>query len=118
MLSDMKWSLQTVFIAVPVLLYHLAAIRRDQKLGSEKALSGKNVTMMLYDKHTPAPAFIESKLGYKVRCVQFAGEPPAIPTQRTDEELERLATEISASTANDIMVILLDGEARVLPYKE
>ncbi len=76
---NMKWSLQTVFIAVPVLLYHLAAIRQDQKLGSEKALSRKNVTVMLYDKNSPALAFIENKLGYKVRCVQYAGEPPANP---------------------------------------
>ncbi|MGA9048860.1 MAG: DUF5671 domain-containing protein [Dehalococcoidia bacterium] len=117
-LSDMKWSLQTVFIAVPVLLYHLAAIRQDQRLGSEKALSRKNITVMLYDKNSPELTFIQNKLGYKVRCMQYGGEPPAIPTQRSEEELERLATEIGTSEANDIMVILLDGEAKVLPYKE
>jgi hypothetical protein len=117
-LVNIKWSLQTVFIAVPVLLYHLGAARQDQKLGAEKAAPRKKVTVLLYDKNSPVLAFIEHKLGYKVRPVQYAGEAPASPLQRTDEELERLAAEISSSQAADVMVILLEGESRVLPYRE
>ena len=117
-LVNMKWSLQTVFIAVPVLLYHLSAVRKDLKLGSEKTAPRKNVMVLLYDKNSPALSFFENKLGYKVRAAQYAGEAPDNPTQRSDEELERLADEINSSVASDVMVILLEGEARVLPYKD
>jgi hypothetical protein len=117
-LINMKWSLQTVFIAVPVLLYHLSAARQDQKLGAEKVVPHKNVMVLLYDKNSPVLSLIEHKLGYKVRAVQYVGEAPASPPQRTDEELERLATGINSSEASDVMVILLEGEALVLPYKE
>ncbi|MHB8085017.1 MAG: DUF5671 domain-containing protein [Dehalococcoidia bacterium] len=117
-LVNMKWSLQTVFIAVPLLLYHLSAVRKDLKLGAEKAAPVKNVMVLVYDKNSPDLALIENKLGYRVRVVQYAGEIPAGLPKRTEDELDRLAAGINSSAVQDVLVVLLEGQARVLPYKK
>jgi hypothetical protein len=114
----MKWSLQTVFIAVPLLLYHLSAVRKDLKLGAEKAAPVKNVMVLVYDKNSPELALLENKLGYRVRVVQYAGEIPVGLPKRKEDELDRLAAGINSSAAQDVLVVLLEGQAQVLPYKK
>ena len=116
-LRSMQWSLQTVFIAVPVLIYHLQIARQDQKLGSEVAVVRKNVTLLVADKKSPLVSLVEQKLGYKVRTVQYAGETTGVSPVLSDEDIDRLVSQLKAAAASDIMLILLEGHSMVLPYK-
>ncbi|MGD0855491.1 MAG: DUF5671 domain-containing protein [Dehalococcoidia bacterium] len=116
-LRNTQWSLQTVFIAVPVLIYHLQIARQDQKLGSEVKVVRKNVTLLVNDKKSLLVSLVEQKLGYKVRTVQYAGETIGVSPVLSDEDIDRLVSQLKAAAASDIMLILLEGHSMVLPYK-
>jgi hypothetical protein len=116
-LRNMKWSLQTVFIAIPILIYHLGIARIDQKSGSENLAARKNITVLLGDRKSPVIALIEGKLGYKVRVSQYAGELPADVPQLSEEDVERLVSQIQAASAGNVTLLLLERNIMVLPYK-
>ena len=117
-LRNAKWSLQTVFIAVPVLMYHLRIARQDQLLGAEIGAVPKKVTVLLSDNKSPVVLLIEQKLGYKVRKVRYAGLAAHNVPQLSDGEADQLASEISAAPAGNIMLVLFEGNVMVLPYDE
>jgi len=116
-LRNMKWSLQTVFIAIPVLIYHLGIAGKDQKLGSENLAARKNVTVLVGDSKSPVIALIENKLGYKVRVSKYMGEMPGDVPALAEEDVDRLVSQIQAAAAGNIMLILLERNIMVLPYK-
>ncbi len=117
-LRNMKWSLQTVFIAVPVLIYHLRIARQDQLLGAETGAVPKKVTVLLSDNKSPVVLLLEQKLGYKVRRIRYAGQPAHNVPQLSDGEAEQLASEIRAAPADNVMLVLFEGNVMVLPYDE
>jgi hypothetical protein len=117
-LSNMKWSLQTVFIAVPVLVYHLRIARQDQLQGAETGSTPKKVTVLLSDDKSPVVVLLEQKLGYKVRRIRYTGQPEHNVPQLSDGEAERIATEIRAAAAGSVMLVLFEGNVMVLPYEE
>ncbi len=117
-LRNAQWSLQTVFIAVPVLLYHLRIARQDQLLGAETGAVPKKVTVLLSDNKSPAVLLIEQKLGYKVRRVRYTGQPAYNVPQLSDGEAEQLASAIRAAPAGNVIVVLFEGNVMVLPYDE
>ncbi len=117
-LRNAQWSLQTVFIAVPVLLYHLRIARQDQLLGAETGAVPKKVTVLLSDNKSPAVLLIEQKLGYKVRRVRYTGQPAYNVPQLSDGEAEQLASAIRAAPAGNVIVVLFEGNVMVLPYNE
>ena len=117
-LRNAQWSLQTVFIAVPVLLYHLRIARQDQLLGAETGAVPKKVTVLLSDNKSPAVLLIEQKLGYKVRRVRYTGQPAYNVPQLSEGEAEQLASAIRAAPAGNVIVVLFEGNVMVLPYNE
>ena len=116
-LRNMRWSLQTVFIAIPVLIYHLGIARNDQKLGSENLAARKNVTVLVGDRKSPVIELIEGKLGYKVRVSQYVGEMPGAAPQLSGEDMDRLVSQVQAAAAGNVMLVLLERNILVLPYK-
>ena len=116
-LRNMRWSLQTVFIAIPVLIYHLGIAGKDQKLGSENLAARKNVTVLVGDRKSPVIELIEGKLGYKVRVSQYVGELPGAVPQLSGEDVDRLVSQIQAAAAGNVMLVLLERNILVLPYK-
>jgi uncharacterized membrane protein len=116
-LRNMKWSLQTVFIAIPVLICHLDIARKDQKLGSENLAARKNITVLVGDRKSPVIALIEGKLGYKVRVSQYVGELPGDVPALAEEDVERLVSQIQAAAAGNVRLVLLERNIMVLPYK-
>jgi len=115
-LRNAKWSLQTVFIAIPVLIYHLRIARQDQLQGAETGSVPRKVTVLLSDNKSPVVLLIEQKLGYKVRRVRYAGLAPHSVPQLSDGEAEQLASEIRAAPADNVMLVLFEGNVMVLPY--
>jgi hypothetical protein len=49
-LRHSQWSLQTLVVAIPVLMYHWQILRQDQRLGAEVAAVRKTVTMLVSEK--------------------------------------------------------------------
>lgn len=116
-LHSMKWSLQTVFIAIPVLVYHLGIARQDQKLGSENLAARRNVTVLVSDRGLPAIALIEEKLGYRVCVNIYAGEEPSGDLLLSRDDVGRLVSQVQSSPAKDVLIVLLSNSVMVLPYK-
>jgi len=115
-LHSMKWSLQTLFIAAPLLWYFWGVVRQDQRLGAEAAVR-KTVTLVLPEAAAESVTRLEEKLGYRVKAVYYlqgeAAQPPA-----TDEELARLAAAIQAAPGEKVMLQLGGGEAKLAAYRE
>jgi hypothetical protein len=113
----MQWSLQTVFIAIPVLIYHLGIARQDQALGSEVTVARKNVTLLIGDKKSPLTSRIEQKLGYKVRIAEYAGGASDDLPVLSDADVDQLVEQVKAAAAGNVMLVLIEGRSMVLPYR-
>ncbi|MBI4188566.1 MAG: hypothetical protein HY529_05095 [Chloroflexi bacterium] len=113
-----KWSLQTLFVAAPVLWYHWRVLRQDQRLGAEQLLPHKTVTILAGEPAQELVALIEKKLGSPVRRLHYSGQPAeAVPTL-SDEQAEKLVNDIRAAPVDKVMVVIAGSQAMVLPYKE
>jgi hypothetical protein len=112
------WSLQTLIVAVPVLMYHWQILRQDQRLGAEVAAVRKTVTVLTSDKTAGLVSQIEEKLGYKVRTLHYLGQMPEDFPMPSDEEVSRLAGDIQATPGTKVMLIAVGGRIMVLPYQE
>ena len=117
-LRHSKWSLQTLVVAVPVLIYHWRILRQDQRLGAEAAAVRKTVTVLANDKAVGLVSQIEEKLGYKIRILQYLGETPGDLPTLSDEEVSQLVGDIQTTPGTKVMLIAAGGSITVLPYRE
>ena len=117
-LRHSKWSLQTLVVAIPVLIYHWQILRQDQRLGAEAAVARKTVTVLASDRAADLVSRIEERLGYKVRQLHYLGEMPDDFPMLSDEEVSRLASDIQATPGTKVMLIAIGGRIMVLPYQE
>jgi len=117
-LRHSKWSLQTLIVAVPVLMYHWQILRQDQRLGAEAAAVQKTVTVLVSDRAAGLVSQIEEKLGYKVHTLRYLGQMPEDFPALSDEEVSRLADDIQAAPSTKVMLVAGGGKILVLPYQE
>ena len=117
-LRHSKWSLQTLFVAIPVLMYHWRILRQDQRLGAEAAAVRKTVTVLVSDRAAGLVSQIEEKLGYKVHALRYLGQMPEDFPVLSDEEVSRLAGDIQAAPSTKVMLVAGEGRILVLPYQE
>jgi uncharacterized membrane protein len=117
-LRHSKWSLQTLVVAVPVLMYHWQILRQDQRLGAEAAAVQKTVTVLVSDRAAGLVSQIEEKLGYKVHTLRYLGQKPKDFPALSDKEVSRLADDIQAAPSTKVMLVAAGGKILVLPYQE
>ena len=117
-LRQSKWSLQTLVVAVPVLMYFWQILRQDQRLGAEVTAVKKTVTMLVSDRTVELVSLIEEKLGYKVRTLQYLGQMTEDFPVLSDEEVAKLADDIQGIHSTNVMLIAVEGRPIVLPYRE
>jgi uncharacterized membrane protein len=117
-LRHSKWSLQTLVVAIPVLMYHWQILRQDQRLGAEAKAARKTVTVLVSDKALGLASRIEEKLGYKVHTLHYLGRKPKGFPALSDKEISRLAADIKAAPGTKVMLIATGGKIQVLPYQE
>jgi uncharacterized membrane protein/heme/copper-type cytochrome/quinol oxidase subunit 2 len=117
-LRHSKWSLQTLVVAVPVLMYHWRILRQDQRLGAEAKAARKTVTVLVSDRAADLASRIERKLGYKVHTLQYLGQKPKRFPAPSDKEISRLVANIKAAPGTKVMLIATGGRILVLPYQE
>jgi hypothetical protein len=113
-----KWSLQALIVAVPVLMYHWQIMRQDQRLGAEVAAVRKTVTVVISDRAAELVPQIEEKLGYKVRTLRYLGQMPEDFPVLSEEEVNRLVSDIQATPSTKVMLIAAEGRIMLLPYRE
>jgi len=117
-LRHSKWSLQTLVVAVPVLMYHWRILRQDQRLGAEVAAVRKTVAVLVSDRAAELVPRIEEKLGYKVHTLRYLGRKPKDFPALSAKEVSRLAADIKAAPGTKVMLIAAGGRILVLPYQE
>jgi len=117
-LRHSKWSLQTLVVAIPVLMYHWRILRQDQRLGAEAKAARKTVTVLVSDRAAELAPRIEEKLGYKVHTLRYLGRKPKGFPALSNKEISRLAADIKAAPGTKVMLIAAGGRILVLPYQE
>jgi hypothetical protein len=117
-LRNLDWSLQTVLISLPVLVYHWRILRQDQRLGAEKVPLRKIVTLMCAEPSASLVYSIEEKLGYHIHLLHYLGQTPEDIPVLSDEEVETLASDIQAAPSRQVMLVVTGGKVIVLPYEE
>lgn len=117
-LRHSKWSLQTLVVAVPVLMYHWQILRQDQRLGAETKAVRKTVSLLVSDRDSGTSSRIEDKLGYKVHTLRYLGKKAKDFPALSDKEISRLAGDIQAVPGTKVMLIATGGKVLVLPYQE
>ena len=117
-LHNAKWSLQTLIVAAAILWYHWQILRADQRRGAEAVLTRKDVTLLADDRSGEMAARLEAKLGYKIRSLYPVGQTTENQVILTEEDIDRITSEIQASPAGKAMVVFTSGKATVLPYQE
>lgn len=116
-LSNMKWCLQTLLIPLPVLLYHWRILREDQRLGAERVLPRKRVTMLAGEQIEELVSKIEERLGSRIRLLRQLSEPTETAPTLSDEELDKLVNEIGDAPGDKVMLVVVGGKIMVLPYE-
>jgi hypothetical protein len=117
-LRNSKWSLQTLIVAAPLLWYHWRILRTEQRRGAEIAIVRRNVTLLVEDRKEELASRLESKLGFKIHLLFYAGQTGEELSALPDEEIDRLANEIQSSPSNKILIVALSGKITVLPYQD
>ncbi len=116
-LRNMVWSLQTLLLPVPVLLYHWRVLRQDQRLGAEKLPQRKTVTILAGDPAAGLVSRIEEKYGSRIRQLRYIGQMPEDIPVLSDEEIITLIDEIKAAPGSEVMLVVTAGKVMVLPYQ-
>ncbi|MDD5101275.1 MAG: DUF5671 domain-containing protein, partial [Syntrophales bacterium] len=116
-LRYIKWSLQTLVVAAPVLFFHFYILKQDQRRGAESVVQQKNVIVLADNKFTQTVNHLEKILGYRVRRMTFSEESGIVsPESFSDEDIARLADSIRETSAKKVMVIADANRMQVLPY--
>jgi hypothetical protein len=116
-LRNIRWSLQALIVAAPLLWYHWRIIRTDQHRGAEAVVMQKTVTLVVSDRSGElAPRLVE-KLGYKIR-VLYSVSPIDETALISDEEMMQAVTNIQNAPGTTVLLIALGGKIITLPYRE
>ena len=115
-LRGSKWSLQTLIIPLPVLLYHWRILQQDRRYGAEAVRLRKTVTMIADESAADVVSRIEAKLNTRIRLLRQLGESP-VPVL-SDEEIDRLVSDIQVAPGDKVMLVVTAGGIVVLPYEE
>ena len=111
------WSIQSLIIASPLLVYHWRIVRDDQRRGAEIPSARKVVTVLAGHEAQGLIFRLEEKMGNKVTFLQYPGAVVEnLPV--SDEEISNLVNEIEASPTAKVLLVIHDGKLLVMPYQE
>ena len=115
-LQKSKWSIQSLLVAAPILIYHWQIARQDQRRGAESTGGLKAVTALIDISSRDLIGRLEKRLGTKIRVLESA-LPSTGPTQFSDEEIDKVTLEIGSSPTPQVMLVVYEGKVLVLPYQ-
>jgi hypothetical protein len=115
-LQKSKWSIQSLLVAAPILIYHWQIARQDQRRGAESTGGVKTVTALIDSASHDLVGRFEKQLGIKIRVLEYTTTSIETATL-SDEEIARVAFEIGSSPTPQVMLVIRDGKVLVLPYQ-
>jgi hypothetical protein len=113
---SLKWSFQTLVVSVPLLVYFLGLVRKDQSLGAEAAAAQKEVTFIA-PKSMDIAGKLEAMLGYRVKKLESLTPSTMVPELLSESVIEKVVADIRLSLSAKVMVILSSGGWQVIPYQ-
>lgn len=117
-LRGAKWGMETVVVAALLLWYHWRVLRADQRRGAEAAVARRDVTLLGDNRAADVAMRLENKLGFKIRTLYQIGPTGVGTAVITEDEIDGLVNEIQSSAADKLMVLMLDGRVRVVPFRD
>ena len=115
---NMRWSLQTLLVSLPVFIYHWRILRRDQRLGAEELPLKKTVTLLAGEPAEDLVHRIEGKLGSRLQLLTYLGQAPEEIPDLSDEEIDSLISDIQEAPGSKVMLVVAGGRVMVLPYQD
>jgi hypothetical protein len=113
-----KWSLQTLVIALPLVGYFWRIIRQDQRYGAEMAARHKRVMVLISAESAELVKKIEEKLGYGVIKLWTSGQLPAAVSLLSEDNVSGIASEVQSASSQQVMLLVWDTTWKVIPYQE
>ena len=118
-LRQSKWSLQTLVVAAPVLIYHLSVLRQDQRRGAETIVQQKTVTVLADERSADLIIRLEKELGYSVRRLIISSTPEMQSSaELSEQDITSLVNDIRQASTRKVMVIAAAEKLLVVPYEE
>lgn len=117
-LRNIRWSLETLVVAGPLLWYHWRIIRTDQQRGGERPVIHKSVTLIIDDRMRETAVNISEQLGYKIKVLYTSMSVDKNVTLISQEEVLQAINNIQNATSRKLLLVALDGKLTVLPYHE
>jgi hypothetical protein len=117
-LRGLKWGLQTMVVAVPVLLYFWRTLRQDQRAGAEALARHKQVSVILPEGTAAFMERLEEILGYRVKELRSLLPAPADYAPPGEDEIRKLAEEIRLSGADKAVLVLAGSKWLFIPYQD
>jgi hypothetical protein len=111
LLRSIKWSIQSLSVSIPVLVYFWSVIKADQKLGAEAVAAHKDVTLIVTDSGAALAKKLEAALGYRIKILRSLSEMPY--PDASDDEIASIANQIQSAPGRKL--ILVRGEIGWLP---
>ncbi len=115
-LQKSRWSIQTLLVAAPLLLYHWQIARDDQHRGAETAAEHKTITALIDKSAMELIRLLEQQLGTKIRIMEFSGTSGDTPSLSA-EGLIALSNQIKSSPFQTVMLVIHESRISVLPYQ-
>jgi hypothetical protein len=116
-LQNSKWSIQTLLVSVPLLIYHWQIARHDQHKGAEVFIVPKTVTAIIDNQSLNLIGLLEKKLGASIHILEITGMQSE-SQHLSDDDLTKAAGEILSSQNQKFMLVIREGKILVLPYQE
>jgi hypothetical protein len=117
LLRDIKWGLQAILVATPLLLYFLQAIKQDQRAGAEAVPAAKNVTVIADGDASGVLEGLAERLGYGVKVLRYKG-PAVPPVNLSLAQLDEAARQVRQAAGSKIMLVIINNVIYVLPYQD
>ena len=117
-LRGLKWGLQTMVVAVPVLLYFWRTLRQDQRAGAEALARHKQLSLISPEGTSVFMERLEEILGYRVKEMRSLLPAPAGYIPPAEDEIRKLAEEIRLSGADKAVLVLVGSKWHFIPYQD
>lgn len=117
-LSNIRWSLQSLLVAAPVLAYHWQVVSQDRSRGAEAVAERKAVTILVGEMGMDLVTRIEERLDTRLQVLRRLGEAPEDVPALSDEDIDRLAEEVQSAPGTRVMLVAAGGRLLVVPYEE
>ncbi len=115
-LRSIKWSIQSLAVSIPLLVYFWSVIKADQKLGAEAVAAHKEVSLIVPESAAGLAEKLEAALGYRIKVLRSLSEIHY--SDATDDEIASIANQIRSAQGRRVMLVSGPAGWLVIPYQE